>query len=172
MTRLDIKSEEFNPYYSLYIDKVDSTRHLMEALENGKEETIAFFKQIPEDKLDYKYAQGKWTPKEVLLHLIDTERIFSYRALRSSRKEKVDLPGFEQDDYVVHSNASSRNMQSLLKEYSAVRESTIALYENLTNEQLENLGSGSGSPFTARALGFINAGHEIHHIQIIKERYL
>ncbi|RMB57364.1 DinB family protein [Dokdonia sinensis] len=172
MKRTDLKLEEFNPYYSLYIDKVDSNRELMEALEKGKAETIAFFTQIPEDKLEYSYAQGKWTPKEVLLHLIDTERIFSYRALRSSRKETVNLPGFEQDDYVINSNASSRNMHSLLREYSAVRESTITLYENLTNKQLKHLGMGSGSAFSARALGFINAGHEIHHIQILEERYL
>ena len=172
MTRKDLKPEEFNPYYKVYIDKVNDNRSLLEALEKGKGETIAFFEEVPEDKLDYRYAQGKWTPKEILLHLIDTERIFTYRALRFARKETVNLPGFEQDDYAARSNAGSRSMKSLLKEYNAVRESTITLFENLTKEQLEHVGSGSGSSFTARALGFINAGHEIHHIHVIKERYL
>lgn len=172
MTTKDLEQGEFNDYYALYVRQVDPERDLLTALRKGQEETLSYFKRLPEDKWSFAYDAGKWTPKEVLLHLIDTERIFSYRALRFARKDATDLPGFDQDAYVPPSGAKSRSVDSLLKEYSAVRQSSIALFENLDENMLAQRGSGSGNMFSARALGFINAGHEIHHKRIITERYL
>lgn len=172
MTTKDLEPGEYNEYYALYVRQVAPERDLLTALRKGQEETLSYFKGLPEDKWDYAYDTGKWTPKEVLLHLIDTERIFSYRALRFARKDATDLPGFDQDAYVPPSAAKNRSVDSLLKEYSDVRQSSIALFENLEETMLAQRGSGSGNTFSARALGFINAGHEIHHKRIIAERYL
>lgn len=172
MTTKDLQKEEYHEYYALYVDQVATDRDLLTALRLGRDETISFFKALPEDRWNYAYDTGKWTPKEVLLHLIDTERIFSYRALRFARKDATDLPGFDQNEYVAPSGARQRSMDSLLKEYSSVRESSIALFENLSESMLAHRGLGSGNVFSARALGFINAGHEIHHTRIITERYM
>lgn len=172
MTTKDLQQEEYNEYYALYVDQVATDRDLLTALRLGRDETVSFFKELPEGKWDYAYDTGKWTPKEVLLHLIDTERIFSYRALRFARKDATNLPGFDQNEYVEPSGAKQRTVDSLLKEYSSVRESSIALFENLDENMLAYRGLGSGNVFSARALGFINAGHEIHHKRLITERYL
>jgi len=172
MTRTDVDTTEFNPYYALYIGLVDQSLHLVEALEKGGSATVAFFKTIPEGKLDYRYAEGKWTPKEILLHLIDTERIFSYRALRFSRNDFTELVGFDQDELMEYCGASKRTLESLLEEYVAVRAASVALYKNLTDIQLEARGVASASELSCRAAGFIIAGHERSHIAVLKERYL
>lgn len=172
MTRTDLESSEFNSYYEQYINLVPKNMGLVDALTKGGKRTYKFFKQLPSDKHDYRYEEGKWTPKEVLLHLIDTERVFSYRALRFGRMDKTPLEGFEQDDFVAHSNATDRSMQSLLEEYKSVRMSTIALYESMGDDGLLNVGQASGSPLSPRSAGFITAGHDRHHVEIIKERYL
>ena len=151
---------------------IDGDTTLIHALRESSEEVISFFNDIPSDKLSYRYDVGKWTPKEVLVHLMDTERIFSYRALRFARKDKVNLLGFDQNDFIPPSKADSRSMNSLIEEYKAVRDATIALFKNLDNTMLKEIGTGSGSPMSVRALGFITVGHEKHHVSIIKERYL
>ena len=143
MTTRDLQDGEFNEYYAHYVNQVSEERDLLTALRKGQEETVSFFEQLPEDKWDYTYDEGKWTPKEVLLHLIDTERIFSYRALRFARKDATDLPGFDQNEYVPPSGASQRTMSSLVKEYLDVRQSSIALFENLDENMLAHRGSGS-----------------------------
>jgi len=145
---------------------------LVDILISSKNEVISFFKEIPEDKLSYRYDVDKWTPKEVLMHIIDTERIFSYRALRFARKDKLDLLGFDQNDFIPPSKADSRTIESLLEEYEAVRNATIVLFKNLDTRMLKEVGTGSGSPMSVRALGFITVGHEKHHVLLIKERYL
>ena len=172
MTRTDLNSEEFNPYYSNYIKLVDGDKELLEALKDGKEKTQTYFESIPPEKWKYAYAEGKWTLLEVLQHIIDTERIFSYRALCIARNDKTEFPGFEQDEYVKPSNANNRTMEELLLEYNAVRTSSIFLFEGLDEKSLSRIGKASNSPISARAAGFIIAGHEIHHANIITERYL
>ena len=122
--------------------------------------------------MNYKYAEDKWTIKDMLLHIIDAERVFAYRALRFARADKTNLPGFEHDDYVVVANANGRIKASLLNEYNAQRESTIQLFSNFKDEMLMQIGVASGNPMSVRALGFVTAGHETHHCNIIKERYL
>lgn len=172
MTRTELGAGEFNPYYGQYIDQVSANLELVDALKQSKTTTLQFFKTLPKDKATYRYQEGKWTPKEVIQHLVDTERVFSYRALRFTRNDKSELMGFEQDDFVLNSGANDRSLKDLLKEYKTVRNATIALYKSASVKTLSQVGVASGSPLSARAAGFITAGHDLHHIQLIKERYL
>jgi uncharacterized damage-inducible protein DinB len=127
---------------------------------------------LPEEKLLFKYAEGKWTIKEVLVHIIDDERIYAYRALRFARNDKTELPGFEQDPYAYYSYANQRTAESIVEEYEAVRLSTIALFNNLSDDAIARSGVANKNEVTVRALGYHIAGHELHHLNIIKTRYL
>jgi uncharacterized damage-inducible protein DinB len=171
MTSNDLKASEYNPYYQSYINKT-TVLDLKTGLKANKENVVFFLRSIPENKLDYRYTEGKWTIKEILLHIIDTERIFAYRALRIARKDQTPLPGFEQDDYVPESNANLRSFENLLDEYKAVREATITLFNTFGDDVLILTGTASNSPVSVRAMGFIIIGHENHHCDVIKERYL
>ncbi|WP_298353942.1 DinB family protein [uncultured Dokdonia sp.] len=171
-TRAEVKEPEYNTYYNQYISQVPEETDLLEALQSGLDFTVSFYNSLSEEQLLLRYAPGKWTPKEVLLHLIDTERIFSYRALRFSRMDATPLQGFEQDDFVASSNANERTISSLLEEYASVRLASLSLFTSMTKETVRVIGEASQSPLSPRAAGFIIAGHERHHITIIKERYL
>lgn len=171
MTRSDLQPSEYNPYYQTYIDLVEDIP-LVEALENGLEETLAFYRSLPEDKLEYRYAPGKWTIKEIIQHLNDAERVFSYRALWFARSTRADLPGFDQDLFVETSEANKRSLDELIREYEGIRLATIALFSGFDESQMKGMGRASNSPFSARAAGYVNCGHEIHHREIIKKRYL
>lgn len=168
---MKLNINEYNSYYESYIEK-SNQRPIVEGLNDNLEKVVLFFKSIPQSKQDYSYAEGKWTIKDILLHIIDTERIFSYRALRISRNDKTPLPGFEHNDYVLNASASSRSLESLLEEYTAVRKATIALYSSFNSQVLLELGEASGFPISVRAIGYIISGHENHHCEIIKQRYL
>ncbi|WP_452220784.1 DinB family protein [Lacinutrix salivirga] len=167
----DLKSNEYLPYFSNYISKVGDLQ-LMDALHISLKEGYDFFKSIPEDKLEYRYAEGKWTIKDILLHIIDTERIFCYRALRFAREDKTALPGFDQNTYAESSNANDRTMESLLSEYISVRNATVVQFLNFNSAMLLQKGTASGGEISVRAFGFLVVGHETHHIEVIKERYL
>jgi len=166
-----LQDQEYAPYYKPYLSLVPK-KNLLEALHDSKVESMEFYNQLNEEQLTTSYAEGKWTPKEILVHVMDTERIFNYRALRFARKDEIDLPGYEQDDYVGPSMANEREIASILEEYETQRKSSILLFKNFTDEMLERSGSGSGRPMSVRAAGFIHVGHEMHHIQVIKDRYL
>jgi len=166
---LDIN--EYNAYYSNYIN-LSIGVELLEGLESSFEKTLALFESIDEDKLSYRYADGKWTIKEIIQHLIDTERVFCYRALCFARKDKVELPGFSQDDYLENSGVDSRSKDDLIEEYKAVRSSTNTLFASFTNEMMTQRGLASNSPLSVRAAGYIIIGHETHHCNIINQRYL
>lgn len=170
MTNADLNPKEFNAYYSTYINKTDGLS-LRDDLKSSGEKTIAFLKTIPLDKLEYRYAEGKWTIKEIIQHLMDAERIFAYRALRIARKGKTPLPGFEQDDYVTPSQANKRLIEDLINEFKAIKLATVTLFDSFSDEMLLSLGTASNSPISVRAIGFIIMGHEIHHCNVIKERY-
>lgn len=170
MTKDDLKPSEFNPYYGNYIKKTSGLT--LESLKSSGEKTISFFKNIPSNKLEYRYAEGKWTIKEIIQHLMDAERIFTYRALRIARKDQTPLPGFEQDDYVLPSQANKRSMEDLLNEFKAIKMATATLYDSFSEEMLMELGTASNNPVSVRAIGFIIMGHEIHHCEVIKDRYL
>lgn len=167
----EISDSEYGSYYANYISK-GGTLSLLSGLEQGMLNTKAFFESVPEDKLEYRYAEGKWTVKEIIQHLIDTEHVFVYRALRFARQDKTTLPGFEQDDYVLASVANRRTRDQLINDYLDLRESTIALFSSFSKKMLEQIGEASSADMSVRAIGFILIGHEKHHIDVIKERYL
>ena len=131
-----------------------------------------FYTSLPEEKADHRYAEGKWSIKELLLHMIDAERIFGYRALRIARKDQTPLPGFDENSYTPASKASGRTLQSLKDEFAAVRKATDILLSTFDEEQLSQRGTASNHPVTANAIAFIIFGHLIHHKQILEERYL
>jgi len=164
------KPEESSNYFKTYIDKVPQDDFL-EVLKKSNSEIVSFLKGLTEEQWMHRYAPDKWSIKEMMLHIIDTERIFAYRALRISRGDKTPLPGYEQDDYVPLSKADQRSSSSLIAEYEAVRQASIYLFEHLDDSHLGTVGTASGNSFTPRALGFVVAGHEIHHMQVVKERY-
>lgn len=168
---MNIQPNEYNPYYRPYIS-LAGDRDLISMLEEGAQATRHFFVTLPEEKHSFCYTAGKWTPKEILLHLIDTERVFAYRALHFSRSKNVVLPGFDQDEFVAQSFANNRSIPSLLEEYTTVRNATVALFTSFTDQALLALGEASGSAMSVRAAGIILCGHEKHHIQVIKDKYL
>ena len=171
MTSTELKNTEYAPFYAGYIETASNV-NMLEELEICLHDFIKFIQDIPMDKFDYRYAEGKWTIKEIIQHVIDTERIFSYRALRISRGDQTALPGFDENDYVDNTNANGRHLQSLLTELSIVRQSTLALFKSFSDEQLKRLGTASNSNISVRAIGFILIGHQKHHQKIFKERYL
>jgi uncharacterized damage-inducible protein DinB len=171
MKTSDLSSDEYAAYYAKYIKQVGDA-HLLVALAESSQALNTLFDTISEDKMDYKYAVGKWTIKELLLHIIDTERVFAYRAMRFAREDKTDLPGFEQDDYVKPSKANNRSKASLLNEYNAQRVATMALFSSFNDPMLKAMGTANSNGMSVRAIGFIIAGHETHHCNIVRERYL
>jgi uncharacterized damage-inducible protein DinB len=158
-------------YYHNYINQVKEN-DLAEALEKNAKSFNKLLKEIPNKKRDHRYAEGKWSIKEVLQHVIDTERVFAYRALCFARKDATPLPSFDENTYAEHSKASNRKWKDLVKEFNAVRESTLILINSFDDEQLETAGTASGKSNYVLALGFIIAGHTEHHARILKERYL
>jgi uncharacterized damage-inducible protein DinB len=166
------KEGEFPPYAIQYIKLVPDDGLLLTHLKENFEKVKKFILALPEDRLVYRYARNKWTIREILVHIIDDERIYAYRALCFARNEKTELPGFEQDDYVLFSNANNRSIEDILREYEAVRNATITLYEGLDEEALLRTGIANNNKATVRALGYHIAGHELHHINIIREKYL
>lgn len=171
MSLSDLSDIEYHPYYKNYIEQV-AYKDLIEGLEDSFAITLSFFKTIPNDKLAYQYAEGKWTIKEIIQHIIDAEIVFSYRALRFARNDKTSLPGFDENAYVPSSLANNVSLGQLLNHYSSVRQSTIALFKSFDKEMLVRIGQASGSDMSVRALGFVIIGHETHHCKIIRERYL
>ncbi len=167
----DLLTSEFNPYYGTYI-KLAENKSLIDGLQDGLEETISFFESIPRDKFEHRYAEDKWSIKEILRHIIDTERIFAYRALRFARNDSAELPGFDQDEYILPDMVNELSSQSLFDEYRSNRMSTIIMFTNFTEEMLKRIGTASNNPMSARAAGFVIIGHEKHHCNVIKERYL
>jgi len=167
----DIEANEYNNFFKPYIDKAGDSS-LLTSLKKGKKKTIKFFKKIPSSKLNHQYEDGKWTPKDILLHIIDAERAFSYRSLQFARSDNADLEGFDENEFVPNANAGSRSLKSLLKEYKVVRKASIVMFKTFSDETLKRKGRASDSSLSVRAAGFLICGHEIHHKQIIKERYL
>lgn len=171
MDKFSIGENEYPSGFANYIAAAGDV-NLIEELEISLHDFIKFVQNIPMDKFDYRYADGKWTIKEIIQHLIDTERILAYRALRISRNDKTPLPSFDENEYVINSNADSRSIQNLLTEFSAVRHSNVFLYKSFSAEQLLKLGTASNNEISVRALGLTIIGHQKHHQRIFDERYL
>ncbi len=171
MRKSELAEGDYNPFYQTYVDTLGDVE-LMDIHQKQLKNFPEFIESIPDSKLNHAYEEGKWTIAEVLIHIIDTERVFQYRALRFSRADMTPLPGFEQDDYVPNSNAHRRSKESIIEEYKTVRRSTISLFTNLDRQTLQVRGIASSSEMSAAALGFIISGHQKHHRNIIRERYL
>lgn len=172
MKATDLKTDEYAGFYSNYINQVSEEYTLTEELEISVHRLVKFVREIPMDKFDYRYAEGKWTIKDILLHIIDAERIFAYRALRFARNDKTELPGFEENSYVDGAHANSRSIQDLLSELLVVRQSTLAMFKSFSEEALLRRGIASNNTMSVRALGFTIIGHQNHHQRIFQERYL
>ena len=172
MKKQELQSNEFDEYYLNYLNLVPSETELISGLKEDQKMVIDYFSSIPKDKLEFRYQPEKWTIKEVLQHIIDTERIFTYRLLRIARKDTTPLAGFDQDIYVDPSEANNKSINNLIEEFSATRLYTINLVNSISDENLKNLGTASDSPVSARSCAFILLGHSVWHINIIKERYL
>jgi hypothetical protein len=169
-----MKKPELNehpPYYTYYIDLV-KLENGVKALENQIIEMQQFIGTIPVEMEEYSYAAGKWTIKEVLGHICDTERILGYRALCIARGEQITLPGFDENQYVSNGQFNKRSLYDLAHEFSIVRESNIALFKSFDSAILDIMGSANNNKMSVRAILFMIAGHEKHHINVIKERYL
>lgn len=162
---------EYGSHFEPYIEKVPDV-DLASLLESQIEEFIQLLSGISEEQAKFRYAEGKWSLKEVLGHVADTERIMSYRLLRVARGDKTPLPGFEENLFVAHSKANSRSINDLLQDFAAVRIATLSLFRQLDDEAWTRVGSVSGHDCSATALAYIIAGHAIHHIGIVQERYL
>ena len=163
-------ASEYAPYYEKYISLVPDG-DILETLRSEFSTTLALLNTISEEASLHRYAPGKWSVREAILHVSDTERIFAYRALRFARGDKTELAGFEQDGYVKHSSADARSWQSILDEFTAVRQSSIELFHNLPPEAWTRSGIASGHPITVLALAYLIPGHEIHHRDILRQRY-
>ncbi|MCB2379453.1 DinB family protein [Hymenobacter sp. BT635] len=163
---------QFLPYAATYIRHIPEGADPLQMLQELPAQLTQLVGQLTDEQARFAYAPGKWTIKEMLVHIIDTERIFAYRALRFSRNDHTDLPGYEQDDYVPESGANDRSLSDILHEYSTVRAATLSLFQSFTPRQLERVGTANGGPTSVRALLFIVPGHELHHYSILRERYL
>jgi len=159
-----------NPYYDRYITLIGDD-DIIEVLEEQIKTSEKFLKTFTEKQGNYSYADGKWTVKEVLGHVIDTEKIMAFRALAIARGEKQSLPGFEQDEYVAESNFNNRSLVDMINDFLTARESNIILIKSFDEEILNRRGIASESEVTVLALIYIIAGHEKHHMKILKEKY-
>lgn len=164
------KKGNYPAYFENYFKKVNGNNPV-EILSKQLNEMNNLLINLNDEQANKSYAKGKWSVKEVLGHLIDTERVMSYRALAIARGEKQSLPGFEQDDYVKEADFNSRKINDLLEEYKKIRESTISLFETFDENIYDKKGTANNSPVTVRAIMFMIPGHEKHHINILKERY-
>jgi uncharacterized damage-inducible protein DinB len=165
------KANEYAPYYKGYVNNVPEG-DLLQILDNQLKETMNLLNDLSDEMAQFRYAPEKWTIKEVLGHITDTERIMSYRLLSIARGEQEMLPGYNDDEYVRRGKFNRFSLQELLHHQSLVRQNTILLLSSMDEEALLQRGRANGSELTARAIGYIIAGHEIHHRALIKDRYL
>ncbi len=165
-------SGEYPLSYQKYFDLVAGGDYL-DLLRQNSTATVSFFDKLPIEKLDYRYAAGKWTTKEVLMHIIDTERVFSYRALVAARGDDVTFPHrMDEELYASNVDVSRRTLESMLSEFKAVRNSTETLLENVTDAQSERWCNIGTSPMTTRAIAYFLIGHVQHHVGVIQDKYL
>jgi len=163
---------EYASYAIDYIKLVPEGADVLECMEDNMMDTEELILSVPKNKLEYRYAEGKWTIKEIIQHLIDCERIFCYRALCIARKDETPLPGFDENHYAENSHANHRTIDSLLDELDNVRSCTIAMFRSFDRSVIENKGISNNNPLSVRSVAHIIVGHELHHMNVIRERYL
>ncbi len=165
------QSSEYNAWYENYIRQTPEG-NILELLTQNQKNTPDLFRNIAESKANFAYAEGKWTIKEILGHIIDSERVFAFRLFWFLRKGDAPMPSFDQDEFMKNAHFANRTLKSLADEFAAVRESTLFIVREISEKDLAVQGIMSGNPVSIRALLYIIAGHEIHHLTILKERYL
>ncbi len=164
-------SGEYAAYYEKYVSKVPEG-DVLEALERQGSETLALLRSLTEERGAHRYGPDKWSVKQLVGHVVDTERIFTYRALAIARGERQPLPGMDQDEYMAGADFDSRTLSDLADEFESVRAATLHLFRHLSPEAWARRGTASGNEVTVRALAYVIAGHEAHHVRVLKERYL
>ena len=162
---------EHAEYYARYVDLVPDG-DILEILRDQLGETLVLLQQVPRERENYRYAPGKWSLREVVGHVLDTERVMAYRALAMSRSEGVDLPGMDQEEWARHSNAATRSLDDLASEWAAVRRANVHMFATLPEEAAARRGRASGNDFTVRSFAWIVAGHEIWHRERLASDYL
>ena len=168
-----ISTNEYAPFFQPYISALsDNEMGITENLEFSHEKALELLANIPPEKETYQYEKGKWTIKEIIQHIIDSERVFNYRSLRISRRDGLELLGFDENHFTKHSNANERDYGILLNEFSALRKTTVFLYSSLSAATLMEMGIVSGNRISVRALGYLTSGHLLHHLNVINKRYL
>jgi uncharacterized damage-inducible protein DinB len=168
-----VPKTEYAPYFEQYMQlSALKDKTIIESLESAQDEFESVLRNLPDKKHSYSYASGKWTLKELIQHIIDTERVFCYRALSFARNDQTPLPGFDQDIFVDNDTANERDYYDLLDEMKVLRKSSIQLFNSFSKEALLRIGVASNNKMSVRPLGYLFSGHQIHHIKIVKERYL
>lgn len=162
---------EFEKYIQRYLDLVPSAQWI-EEMKIASDETLQIYESLSEEQGNYAYAEGKWSLKTLLQHLIDTEKVFAYRALRFSRKDQSVVSGFDEEAWADHSYADSRTLKSLIKEFKLTRKQSFIFFKTLPEDALQLSGTVNGNSINVETIGKLTVGHNIHHLNIIKERYL
>lgn len=165
------KADEYPAEFDLYIKLVPSD-DLLSYFDLQKESIASLAATLTEDQLLYRYAPNKWSIKDVFTHMIDCERIYCYRALCIARGEKQSLPGFEENEYASFADADKRSKEDIINDYKTVRSTTIELFKSFDDEMLSRIGIANDTKRSVRSIGYLAAGHELHHLEVIKERYL
>jgi len=165
-----MENEVFETYFDYYINKV---KHLNrgEALEAGKEKVLAYLRDLDPDKLHFAYDEDKWTVSQVLLHIMDVERVMAFRALSFARGEENELPGFDHEVFALAAPTDNYSKESLMKEYSALRQSTVSMFHHLSQEQLDKTGVFGGNKLSVGEIWYMISGHEEHHLDVLFEKY-
>jgi hypothetical protein len=164
-------SDEYAEWYAKYVARV-ADGDVVRTLERQVDDTIALLRSLPEHRAGHRYASGKWSIRELVGHLCDSERVFTYRAMRFARGDETPLAGFDEKTYVANARFDDRTLASLVLELQAVRRGTAAFFEHLEPEAWNRRGLANANPVTVRALAWIIAGHELHHVTVLRERYL
>jgi hypothetical protein len=165
------QATEYLPYYERYVSLVPEG-DILSALTEQLDSTLTLLRSISEERANFRYAPDKWSIKEVVGHVIDGERIFAYRALRFARNDQTPLPGFEQDDYIRNATFDDCKLSDLIDEFEHVRRANLLMFRQLNEEAWARRGIASDAEVSVRALCFIMAGHELHHMNVLKDKYL
>ncbi|MCK6627156.1 MAG: DinB family protein [Anaerolineae bacterium] len=166
------QSGEYAPYAIMYIGLLPDDGQVLQHMQDNLQMVFKLIRALPVERLTSRWAAGEWTIKEILGHIVDDERIYCYRALRFARNDPTELPGFEQDDYVAYSGANERELEEILAEYAAVRQATLTFFNSLEARALTRAGVANGHLMSVRAAAYHVAGHELHHLESIRQNYL
>ena len=172
MNRSELQQDEIGEFYWRYIKKLPENADLVDTLISSTHDFTSLLNELPKNKWHYRYEDDKWSILEMLQHIIDTERVFQYRALCIARGEEKPLPGFDHDLFARNSDAGRRLPKDLISEFQINRDAIIHLFKSFNHEMLKRVGNMNGSPASARAIGFVMSGHVLHHAEIIKSKYL